>query len=79
VSNLTPQQNVAMLHVCAGRTTKEIGALMGISEHTAKFHVDAAIHRLGATTRTLAAVRFTLANLEWVRSSLEATTPGEAP
>lgn len=77
MTNLTPQQNSVMLLVCHGRTTKEIGALMGISEHTAKFHLAQAMRRLCASTRALAAVRFTLENTEWVRSSL--TTPGEAP
>lgn len=60
-----------MLLVCEGHGTKVIGEKLGISEGAAKFHVCGAMRRLDADTRTLAAVRFTLLNLEAIRERVE--------
>ncbi len=60
VAALTPMQHKAMLLVCEGHSNKVVGGKLGISEHTAKMHIQQAMKRLGATTRTLAAVRFAL-------------------
>ena len=47
-----------------GLSNKAIGARLGISEHTAKFHVNAILGKLDAQTRTDAVVR--AARLGWV-------------
>lgn len=41
----------------AGRSNKEIASALDISEHTAKFHVNAIMEKMGAQTRTDAVVR----------------------
>ncbi len=40
-----------------GLSNRRIAERLGISEHTAKFHVNSIIGKLGAQTRTDAAVR----------------------
>ena len=42
--------------LAAGLTNKEIAQRLGITEHTIKFHVNAILGKLGATTRTEAVV-----------------------
>ncbi|HEY0783079.1 MAG TPA: LuxR C-terminal-related transcriptional regulator, partial [Thermoanaerobaculia bacterium] len=40
-----------------GFSTRQIGDHLGISEHTAKFHVNSILGKLGAQSRTDAAVK----------------------
>lgn len=58
--SLTKRQHEVMLLVCEGLPTKLVADRLGISEGCAKFHIIAAMRKLKADTRTLAAVRFTL-------------------
>jgi len=58
------QREVEVLQLLAeGLSNKQIAARLGISEHTAKFHVAAILGKLGAETRTDAVVRAARAGL----------------
>ncbi|MFQ5401318.1 MAG: LuxR family transcriptional regulator [Anaerolineae bacterium] len=58
-AELTPRE-VEVLHLVAeGLTNKAIARQLGISAHTVKFHVNAAMTKLGAQSRTEAVVRAT--------------------
>lgn len=53
---LTPRESQVLGHLSDGLSNKEIAAKMGISDHTVKFHVNAILQKLGASTRTEAVV-----------------------
>jgi DNA-binding NarL/FixJ family response regulator len=53
--DLTPRQREVLRLLAQGQQNKEIAAALGISERTAKFHVEAVLRRLGAGNRTEAA------------------------
>ena len=53
---LTPREAQTLALLAEGLSNKEIGVRLGISDHTAKFHVVAVLDKLGATTRTEAVV-----------------------
>ncbi len=54
---LTPREHEVLGLMAEGLSNKLIAARLGISEHTAKFHVNAVLEKLGAETRTEAVVR----------------------
>jgi len=54
---LTTRELEVLELVAEGLSNKLIAARLGISEHTAKFHVNAILTKLGADTRTEAVVR----------------------
>jgi DNA-binding NarL/FixJ family response regulator len=56
VEPLTPRETEVLQLLAEGLSNKAIGARLGISEHTAKFHVNAILGKLGAETRTEALV-----------------------
>jgi DNA-binding NarL/FixJ family response regulator len=49
---LTPREAEVLRLMARGQTNKQVAARLGISEHTAKFHVSAVLAKLGARTRT---------------------------
>lgn len=49
---LTRREHDVLEHLAMGLSNKEIAQRLGISEHTAKFHVVAILAKLGAQTRT---------------------------
>jgi DNA-binding NarL/FixJ family response regulator len=51
VEPLTPRETEVLQLVAQGLTNRRIGERLGISEHTAKFHVNAILGKLGAQTR----------------------------
>jgi two-component system nitrate/nitrite response regulator NarL len=53
---LTPREQEVLQRMAEGCSNKEIAAALGISEHTAKFHVNAVLAKLDAATRTEAVV-----------------------
>ena len=53
---LTPREAEVLGLLAEGRTNKDIAARLGVSEHTAKFHVNAILGKLGAATRAEAIV-----------------------
>ena len=53
---ITPRELEVLELLAEGLSNKEIGATLQISEHTARFHVNALLDRLGARSRTEAAV-----------------------
>lgn len=68
--NLTEMETAVMWLVAEGASNKIIGAELGISHHTAKFHVDNALAKLDAATRTRAATRFVLERVDEARLRL---------
>ncbi len=52
VEALTPREIEVLRLLAAGLGNKEIASRLGISEHTAKFHVAAIMGKLGAASRT---------------------------
>jgi two-component system nitrate/nitrite response regulator NarL len=53
---LTPREFEVLELLAEGLSNRLIAARLGISEHTAKFHVNAILDKLGAETRTEAVV-----------------------
>ena len=49
---LTPREGEVLQLVAEGLTNRRIGERLGISEHTAKFHVNAILGKLGAQSRS---------------------------
>jgi two-component system, NarL family, response regulator len=54
-SNLTPREHQVLQFVAKGLTNKEIGHVFGISENTARNHVNSIIEKLEVSDRTEAA------------------------
>ncbi len=54
---LTPREEEVLTLLAEGMTNRAIGRALSISEHTAKFHVQALMGKLGAQSRTEAVVR----------------------
>jgi len=53
---LTTRETQVLQLVAEGLTNRRIGERLGISEHTAKFHLNGILAKLGAATRTEAVV-----------------------
>jgi DNA-binding NarL/FixJ family response regulator len=51
VEALTPRETEVLQLLAEGLTNRRLGERLGISEHTAKFHVNAILGKLGARTR----------------------------
>lgn len=49
---LTPRQIQVYDFICAGKTNKEIGAMLNLSDNTVRSHVSAILKELRVTTRT---------------------------
>jgi two-component system nitrate/nitrite response regulator NarL len=57
MDSLTPREVEVLALLATGMANKVIAHHLGISEHTAKFHVTAVMAKLGATSRTDAVIR----------------------
>ncbi|MBL8656949.1 MAG: hypothetical protein JNJ92_06255 [Altererythrobacter sp.] len=55
---LSARECDVMAYVCEGKTDWEIGAILGVSETTARFHADNARRKLGASNRAHAVARY---------------------
>ncbi len=55
-SLLSPREQEVLSLLAEGLSNREVAERLGISRHTAKFHVNAILDKLGATTRTEAVV-----------------------
>ena len=53
---LTPREADVVTLVSEGLTNKEIACALGIAEHTVEHHVTHILQKIGATTRTQAAI-----------------------
>lgn len=53
---LTPRERDVLALLAEGLSNKEIGRLLEVSPHTAKFHIAALLEKLGAQTRTEAVI-----------------------
>jgi DNA-binding CsgD family transcriptional regulator len=51
---LSPKETETLGWVQAGKTTREIAQVLGVSEATVKFHVGNVLRKLGASSRTQA-------------------------
>lgn len=63
MEELTPREREVLEHLALGLTNREIAERLGVSPHTAKFHVNSLLGKLGAGSRTEAvalAARFGL-------------------
>lgn len=60
---LTHRELECIRWVAAGKTDAEIGGLLGVSQTTARTHIDQARHKLGARTRSQAVARLVLSGL----------------
>ena len=49
---LSPREHEVLELLSAGLSNRDVAAELGISPHTAKFHVNAILEKLGASTRT---------------------------
>jgi DNA-binding NarL/FixJ family response regulator len=56
VEELTPREQEVLELLAQGLTNKAIAERLGVSDHTAKFHVNSILGKLGAGTRTEALV-----------------------
>lgn len=56
LDQLTPRETEVLGLLAMGLSNKEIATQLGISDHTAKFHVNAILDKMGAKTRTEAVV-----------------------
>jgi two-component system nitrate/nitrite response regulator NarL len=56
LDTLTPRETEVLGLLAMGLSNKEIASQLGISDHTAKFHVNAILDKMGAKTRTEAVV-----------------------
>lgn len=54
---LTPREREVLALLALGRSNRDIALALGIAERTAKFHVNAILHKLDAEGRTEAVVR----------------------
>jgi DNA-binding NarL/FixJ family response regulator len=54
---LTSRESEVLALLAEGAGNREIAAALGVSDHTAKFHVSSILSKLGATTRTEAVSR----------------------
>lgn len=63
VEPLSARELEVLRHLAEGLSNKEIARVIGVSEHTAKFHVNAILGKLGAQSRTEAVVKATRAGL----------------
>lgn len=54
---LTPREHEVLAHLADGLSNKEIAVQLEISEHTAKFHVNSILQKMGAQKRVEAVVR----------------------
>ncbi|CAM3264609.1 HTH luxR-type domain-containing protein [Sphingomonas antarctica] len=59
---LTARERDAISYVAEGKTDWEIGTILGLSEATARFHVDNARRKLGAVNRAQAVACYIAAN-----------------
>jgi len=53
---LSPREQQVLSLLSEGLSNRDVATRLGISHHTAKFHVNAILDKLGATTRTEAVV-----------------------
>jgi len=56
LEELTPRETEVLQLLAQGLPNREIATKLGISDHTAKFHVNSILGKLGAETRTEAVV-----------------------
>ncbi|MER8836563.1 LuxR family transcriptional regulator [Mesorhizobium sp. M0909] len=56
VTSLSTREKECMLWVARGKSSLDIGTILGISENTVKFHLKNSMRKLGCSSRTVAVV-----------------------
>lgn len=56
--DLTPREREVIELVASGAANKRIAVVLGMTEHTVKFHLAGVFRKLGVTNRTEAATRY---------------------
>lgn len=56
-TTFTKRENEVVIHLAEGLSNKQIAGRLGISEHTAKFHVNSILQKMNAQKRVEAVVR----------------------
>jgi len=72
---LTEREIATLWLVADGLSNQAIANQLGISVHTAKFHVENALGKMGTSSRTKAAVDFVLWQGEVARARIEPASP----
>lgn len=54
IEPLTSREQDVLEHLAAGLSNRQIASVLGISEHTVKFHVSAILGKLGVSSRAAA-------------------------
>jgi LuxR family transcriptional regulator, quorum-sensing system regulator SolR len=62
---LTEREICVLRWTADGKTSAEIAMILGLSERTVNFHVNAAVEKLGACNKTSAVVRAAMLGLMW--------------
>jgi DNA-binding CsgD family transcriptional regulator len=57
-TRLTPREREVLELVAHGTANKRIAGMLGMSEHTVKFHLGSVFRKLGVTNRTEAATTY---------------------
>ncbi len=57
MSHLTPREELCLNWVAQGKTSWEIGVILGITERTVNFHIQNASSKLGVSNRQAAIAR----------------------
>jgi DNA-binding CsgD family transcriptional regulator len=57
-TRLTPREREVLELVARGTANKRIAGMLGMSEHTVKFHLGSVFRKLGVTNRTEAATTY---------------------
>ena len=70
---LSTRERETLSLMMQGLSNKQIADRMGVSDHTAKFHVANACRKMGTTSRVRAAVVFALMEAEALRISAGAS------
>ncbi len=54
IKPLSPQESECLYWVALGKTTQEIGKILGLSRHTVNFHIRKCLTKLNASNRPAA-------------------------
>lgn len=75
---LTPREHQVLILMASSYHNKEIATILGMSEHTAKFHINSIMRKTGQTTRLGATMHCLKSNIITL-ASLMVYTPDAVP
>ncbi|MCW1412956.1 helix-turn-helix transcriptional regulator [Rhizobium sp. 1AS11] len=56
-TSLSPREKECILWVARGKSSWDIGIILGISQNTVNFHIKNVMRKLNVSTRTVAAIK----------------------